>query len=76
MLCCAFYARVVVVVVVTERKKLTDVVSTEQTIKKRGRESFVSIERFLCFPSFLFFSVFRAFDSFCILHFFSTRRGY
>ena len=60
---------------VTERKSLTDVVSTGQNTKKRGpRESFVSIERFLCFPSFLFFWFFDLFDSFfCILH--SQREG-
>ena len=53
---------------VTERKSLTDVVSTGQNTKKRGpRESFVSIERFLCFPSFLLFSwFFDLFDSFFV----------
>jgi hypothetical protein len=52
---------------VTERKSLTDVVSTGQNTKKRGpRESFVSIERFLCFPSFLFFWFFDLFDSFFV----------
>ena len=38
---------------VTERKSLTDVVSTGQNTKKRGpRESFVSIERFFVFSFF------------------------
>ena len=54
---------------VTERKSLTDVVSTGQNTKKRGpRESFVSIERFFVFSFFslLFSWFFDLFDSFFV----------